>query len=39
VIGGAMGPRGTRRVNRRIDNRPATATVSDTPPRILSRQN
>jgi hypothetical protein len=39
TIGGAMGARGTRRVNRRIDNRPAsTTTVSDAPPRILSRQ-
>ena len=39
TIGGAMGARGTRRVNRRIDNRPAsTTTVSEAPPRILSRQ-
>jgi hypothetical protein len=39
VIGGAMGARGTRRVNRRIDNRPTPmTTVSDAPPRILSRQ-
>jgi hypothetical protein len=39
TVGGAMGARGTRRVNRRIDNRPAsTTTVSDAPPRILSRQ-
>jgi hypothetical protein len=39
MIGGAMGARGTRRVNRRIDNRPAsTTTVSDAPPRILSKQ-
>jgi hypothetical protein len=39
TLGGAMGARGTRRVNRRIDNRPAsTTTVSEAPPRILSRQ-
>jgi hypothetical protein len=39
VIGGAMGARGTRRVNRRIDNRAvSTTSVSDAPPRILSRQ-
>jgi hypothetical protein len=39
TIGGAMGSRGTRRVNRRIDNRPTTTTaVTETPPRILSRQ-
>ncbi len=39
VIGGAMGARGTRRGNRRIEGRETTTTtVSESPPRILSRQ-
>ena len=39
TIGGALGARGTRRVNRRIDNRATTTTtVTEAPPRILSRQ-
>jgi hypothetical protein len=39
MIGGAMGARGTRRVNRRLENRnTVTTTVSEAPPRILSRQ-
>ena len=40
MIGGALGARGTRRVNRRIDNRATTTTtVTEAPPRILSRQS
>jgi hypothetical protein len=39
LIGGAMGARGTRRGNRRIEGRETTTTtVSESPPRILSRQ-
>jgi hypothetical protein len=39
LIGGAMGARGTRRGNRRIEGRETTTTtVSETPPRVLSRQ-
>ncbi len=39
LIGGATGARGTRRGNRRIEGRETTTTtVSESPPRILSRQ-
>ena len=39
LVGGAMGARGTRRGNRRIEGREnTTTTVSESPPRILSRQ-
>lgn len=39
LLGGAMGARGTRRGNRRIEGRETTTTtVSESPPRILSRQ-
>jgi hypothetical protein len=38
LIGGAMGTRGARRGNRRIEHRETTTTtVSEGPPRILSR--
>jgi len=40
LMGGAMGARGARRGNRRMEGREtaATTTVSEPPPRILSRQ-
>jgi hypothetical protein len=39
LVGGAMGTRAARRGNRRIEQRETTATtVSEAPPRILSRQ-
>jgi hypothetical protein len=39
LLGGATGARGARRGNRRIESREATATtISESPPRILSRQ-
>jgi hypothetical protein len=40
LIGGAMGARGARRGNRRLEGRETTpaTTVSEPPPRILSRQ-
>lgn len=39
ALGGAAGARGARRINRRVETRStSTATVSETPPRILSRQ-
>ena len=39
LVGGAMGTRAARRGNRRIEHRETTATtVSEAPPRILSRQ-
>jgi hypothetical protein len=39
LLGGTMGARGTRRGNRRMEGREATTTtVSEPPPRILSRQ-
>jgi hypothetical protein len=38
-LGGAIGARGTRRVNRRLDSRvEPTAPVAEAPPRTLSRQ-
>lgn len=38
MTGGAMGARGTRRVNRRTEQRPqSTTTVTEPEPRILSR--
>jgi hypothetical protein len=39
VLGGAMGARGTRRTNRRVEQRATTTTTTtEAPPRILSRQ-
>ena len=38
-LGGAMGARGARRGNRRIEGRETTTTtVTESPPRVLSRQ-
>jgi hypothetical protein len=37
MVGGAMGARGTRRVNRRVEHRD-TVTVAETPDRGLSGQ-
>lgn len=38
MMGGAVGARGSRRINRRLENRNATATVAEAPPRMLSTQ-
>jgi len=38
LVGGAMGTRAARRGNRRIEQREPTTTMSEAPPRILSRQ-
>jgi hypothetical protein len=38
IGGGAMGARGTRRVNRRVDLRASATSAAETPPSVLSRQ-